>query len=338
MTGFSFAFAPLAQFSSITGSQLPVPIGRGRVATGATYYYELPKFKSQRLGLLHKDFLFPIYEQFDAPDGPTYNPRWYRLAQGFIHSGRIQRVDRASPVSPPLTNVPEGGRLGQVNVPYTQSYRWIRASGWHRLFRLYYGSVHWITAIDAGPGPGPWYRLTDDLLHAHHFVPAAHVRPISPGELSPISPDVPADDKHIEISLEAQTLTAYEGDRPVLQTKISSGIPSDGPSPNGIPTDTPPGRYRIQNKMPSRHMGDGELNPDPEAYELPGVPWVSIFQKDGIALHGTYWHDNFGRRMSHGCVNLSNQDALWLYRWTTPAAGPQDWYQQGRGGTLIDVK
>jgi hypothetical protein len=83
-------------------------------------------------------------------------------------------------------------------------------------------------------------------------------------------------------------------------------------------------------------MGDGTLTDDPEAYELPGVPWVCFFTKDGIAFHGTYWHDNFGSRMSSGCVNLRSADARWLYRWTTPAIYAGEWYTRGMG-TLVEI-
>jgi lipoprotein-anchoring transpeptidase ErfK/SrfK len=162
------------------------------------------------------------------------------------------------------------------------------------------------------------------------------MRPVEPAELAPISPEVPLEEKHIEISNSDQTLTAYEGDRAVLHTHVSTGIPSSGPTPNGIPTDTPNGHFRISVKLPSRHMGDGNLTDDVEAYELPGVPWVSFFHTTGVAMHGTYWHDNFGRMMSHGCVNMRNQDALWVYRWSMPAAGPEDWNSKG-SGTRIRV-
>jgi lipoprotein-anchoring transpeptidase ErfK/SrfK len=64
---------------------------------------------------------------------------------------------------------------------------------------------------------------------------------------------------------------------------------------------------------------------------------VSFFTKDGIAFHGTYWHDNFGRMMSHGCVNLRNADALWIYRWTTPVIAPHQWYARELG-TVVDIE
>jgi len=84
-------------------------------------------------------------------------------------------------------------------------------------------------------------------------------------------------------------------------------------------------------------MGDGNLTDDLDAYELPGVPWVSFFHAVGVGFHGTYWHDNFGSPMSHGCVNMRNADAKWIYRWTMPVIGYSDWYKKGQG-TLVKVE
>jgi lipoprotein-anchoring transpeptidase ErfK/SrfK len=83
-------------------------------------------------------------------------------------------------------------------------------------------------------------------------------------------------------------------------------------------------------------MGDGTLDSNIYAYELPGVPWNMFFVSTGVALHGAYWHDNFGYRMSAGCVNLRPKDAKWLYRWTTPMMEPGEWHRYERG-TRIDV-
>ena len=172
-----------------------------------------------------------------------------------MHSAYVQRVERRPPQRTPDRD-PEQGQLGEITVAYTQSVRRVGSQNWAKLYRLYYESVHWITGIEQGPDGSLWYELTDDLLHVRHFVPAAHVRPIHPDEISPISADVPPEEKRIEISLADQTLTAYEGSEMVLHTRVSTGIHIDNP-PNGIPTDTPRGRFFIQTKFPSRHMGDG---------------------------------------------------------------------------------
>jgi lipoprotein-anchoring transpeptidase ErfK/SrfK len=167
-------------------------------------------------------------------------------------------------------------------------------------------------------------------------VPAAHLRPLSWDEYRPIRQEVPAEEKRILVSTGDQELFAFEGDRQVYQAPVSSGVPSRGLSPNGIPTDTPIGKFYVSLKFPSRHMGDGNLTADLSAYELPGVPWVCIFHEFGVGFHGTFWHNNFGNRMSHGCVNLRNEDALWLYRWTTPIVPRSKWHKLGRG-TLVEV-
>ncbi|HHH83256.1 MAG TPA: L,D-transpeptidase, partial [Chloroflexi bacterium] len=97
----------------------------------------------------------------------------------------------------------------------------------------------------------------------------------------------------------------------------------------------PRGRFHIDMKMPLRHMGNGRLTPDPEAYELPGVPWVSYFTSTGVGFHGTYWHADFGRPMSHGCVNMRPEEAKWIFRWSAPISVPDTRLQSGRGTLVI---
>jgi lipoprotein-anchoring transpeptidase ErfK/SrfK len=190
--------------------------------------------------------------------------------------------------------------------------------------------------VDEGPDGGPWYGITSDRHGQIYHVPAEHLRLIPEEELAPISPNVPATEKRIEISIDQQVLTAFEGDEVVLKTKVATGLEQQGTPFNGIPTDTPLGGFRISRKMPVRHMGNGDLVSNLTNYELPGVPWVSYFVATGVALHGAYWHDNYGRRMSHGCVNMTPDDAKWIYRWTTPAGGSADWYVEG-SGTVVRV-
>lgn len=312
------------------------PVGIGRVTTQVIGLYKEPSLKSDRLRWLPRDKLVDIIYELDSPYGPAHNPRWYRLPGGYAYSAYIQRVEHSF-LNPPLTEIPEGGQLGEVTVPYSQSYHQHRSLGWQRAYRLYFGSVYWIThLLEEGPHGEPWYGLTDDRLRVVLYVPAAHLRPIPAKELTPISPEVPPEEKRLEISISDQRAIAYEGEREVFRAPVSSGLPSRGPSPNGIPTDTPHGNFRVSLKVPSRHMGDGNLTSSLDAYELPGVPWVTYFHAYGIGFHGTYWHDNFGARMSHGCVNMRNEDAKWIYRWTDPPIEHNEWYKLGRG-TKVSV-
>ncbi len=311
------------------------PIGKARVTTNAIYRYQEPDFQSKRLGMIRRDELVNIYQEIAPPTGPSYNPIWYQLSDCYVHSGYLQRVEAAYLNQAKPRYLPRGGRIGEITVPISQSYRWGRRDGWVPLYRLYYQSLHWVTDVEEGPDGQPWYQLTDDLLHIRYHIPVTHIRLLPLADFRPISPDVPQEDKRIEVSINDQRLCAFEGDLEVFRSKVSTGIHSSGPSPNGIPTDTPLGRFRVGSKMPCRHMGNGEITSDIDAYELIGVPWVTYFHETGVAFHGTYWHNNFGRRMSHGCVNMETAAANWLYRWTTPTANARDWYRRGLGTMVI---
>jgi lipoprotein-anchoring transpeptidase ErfK/SrfK len=154
------------------------------------------------------------------------------------------------------------------------------------------------------------------------------MRKIPTSELTPIHPSI--ENKLVEVSIAEQHLWAYEEGELILDTKISTGIPGMEP-PGGIPTATPRGDFYVFSKMPVRHMGDGQITADINAYELPGVPWVSYFHEWGVAFHGTYWHDNYGNEMSHGCVNMKPDEAKWLFRWLGPASDVHEIQTRGYG-------
>ena len=123
---------------------------------------------------------------------------------------------------------------------------------------------------------------------------------------------IPAGSKWVAVDLAAQTLTAYEGDTPVYATLVSSGKSKDGKR-------TLTGLYRVQHKLLYSDM-HGEPN-DP--YTVERVPYTQYFDRSE-GLHGTYWHDGFGARASHGCVNLSIADAKWIFDWSPPPL-PAEW-------------
>jgi len=117
---------------------------------------------------------------------------------------------------------------------------------------------------------------------------------------APAPQPAPVGGRWIDVNLSQQRLTAYEGQAPVFTTLISGGLP-------GTPTVV--GRFAIQTKLAAQTMsGPG--------YWLPNVPYVMYFYA-GYAIHGTYWHNNFGHPMSHGCVNVTTPDAAWLYGWAS---------------------
>lgn len=107
------------------------------------------------------------------------------------------------------------------------------------------------------------------------------------------------DNKYIIIDISRQKLYAYNGKLVVKSFYISSGTRIH---------PTPKGKFRIFAKTRSTLM-------DGVDYYLPNVQWVSWFRSGGYSIHGTYWHHNFGHRMSHGCINASNRNAKWIYQW-----------------------
>ncbi len=303
-----------------------------RVATTSVSVYSQPSDKSSITQTWYKDDLIHVYEEVTAEE-PKLNPIWYRVWGGYVWRARLQRVQTI--LNLPISSVPDGERvLMEVTVPFTQPWRHTKTYGWQPLnFRLYYQSVYWIEAIEDGPDGLPWYRVFDDLAGTYH-VNALHLRLIPPETLNPISPNIPWDGKRIEVNLTTQTLTAYENDQSVFETKIASGLQY------GNHTATPTGEFHVQDKMPSKHMGNGNLFAGADDYELPGVPWTSFFTDAGHAFHGTYWHENFGTPMSHGCVNMVTEDAKWIFRWTMPqtsATNMKSNYDIRGYGTTVNI-
>lgn len=307
--------------------------GIGRVTVEWIGLYSEPSFRAPRPHQLTRDSLLSLLARVTADEGPRHNPIWYSVPDGYVHSGHVQPV--AWQPMPAERHIPVAGALFEVSVPYTRTYRSPDPAS-DPLYRLYYRSTAWVTSSGSGEDGRVWYELLDDLLRIRYYVRGEHLRRIAPDEFTPISAEVPLQHKQISVDLRTQELFCYEFDRLIFRTRISSGIPDSRPRENGIPTITPSGRFFIELKMPSRHMGDGRITPDLEAYELPGVPWVSFFTATGIAFHGTYWHNDFGRPMSHGCINMDTQEALWLYRWTLPVVQPDEKHRIGRG-TPINI-
>ncbi len=141
----------------------------------------------------------------------------------------------------------------------------------------------------------------------------------------------PSGPKHIYVDLTNQTLTAYQGSTVVLQTYISSG--------KWHPT--PDGTFTIWIKLRSTRMTGGS---GADYYDLPNVQYVMYFynndipKSEGFALHGAYWHDNFGHTMSHGCVNMRNIDAQALYDWVEPTTiGNQTYATANDPGTQVTI-
>ena len=282
--------------------------------------HQEPDEESTILYQRYKDELVNVYGEIESETGPEYNPVWYRVWGGYVHRAYLQEVDYS--LNRVVDSIKEGRQLGEVTVPYTNSLLFSTLTGWEPVYRLYYQTTHWVTDIITGPDGEAWYQLEDELDRLNYAIPAKHMRILDDSEFTPISSDVPPGEKRIEISISRQELTAYEGDRVVLNTNIASGALTSQ-------KQTPVGEFRIQSTYPSKHMG-GTKRDDIDAYVLPGVPW-SCFFTEGIATHGTYWHNNYGTPQSSGCVNMRNHEAKWLFRWVTPVGESHDVYKTGFG-------
>jgi hypothetical protein len=172
-------------------------------------------------------------------------------------------------------------------------------------FRVRFEQVRVLEAAGASVrvGADEWMRLRDLARPA--------VAP-PPRELSH------GGERWVDVDLATQTLVAYEGARPVYATLVSTGR-----GPKGSESATPPGVHRIWVKILTSDMANVDPD-DPDAnYSLQEVPYVQFFDR-AVALHGTYWHRDFGRVHSHGCVNLAPIDARWLFDFTEPRL-PRGW-------------
>jgi lipoprotein-anchoring transpeptidase ErfK/SrfK len=138
--------------------------------------------------------------------------------------------------------------------------------------------------------------------------------------------------KWIDVSIKKQLLVAYEGRKPVFATLVSSGI--SGMADPATTHATVRGVYLIRSKHVSATMDGDEAT---DSYDLRDVPYIQYFF-ESYALHGAFWHDEFGKPRSHGCVNLAPADAAWLFEWTDPIV-PPEWHGavNAEGGTLVYI-
>ncbi len=326
------------QFSGLAGLGLALAPRPGRAAPGAAFGRALaddlaahrqPDFASPVIQRFALDDILPLADTIVA-DQPAWNPAWFELQTGgYIHSAALQPVDFT--LNEPVDGLPSWGRLAEVSVPYTDVYTAPQARG-KPAYRYYFQSVHWVDQLRFDAAPQGWYRIRDDRVEGQfYYALAQHLRLLPPRELEPISPEVPLRDKRLEVRVGEQLLIAYEYDRPVLITQISTGDEASDPR-----WRTPLGSFQTYYKRASRHMAGGDLAAD--GYDLPGVPWVCYITEQGHAFHGAYWHNAYGQPRSHGCINLRPDEARWLFRWTQPEVPLTNQHKYETYGTWVDIR
>jgi len=305
------------------------PIRLGRATDDSVPVYDRPSFSGQLKRMYFRDVLFNIDEVTFGDDLPVHNRVWYRVnGEGYAHSGKVQPV--ALTRNQPAAAIPAAGCLAEVSVPYTDSVVSLKNPG-AVAYRFYYGTVHWVRGVQTAPTGETWYTVHDDKFKKNYYARAEHLRLLTPADTAPISPEVGLENKRIEVWLQDQLVIAYEDGTPVMISKTATGgrfIDGD--------YSTPKGNYLTSRKRPSRHMASEDLAAA-NSYDLPGVPWVSYLTRSGISFHGTFWHNDFGKPRSHGCVNLPSQAAQWLYRWSLPSVPYEKQLLEAQTGTRVFI-
>lgn len=317
----------------------------GRVLVDGLELKLRPDPESKTLAMLPQDTVISWLRETVGPP-PLYQAvwRWLETDDGFLYSPQVQPV-HDNPMSP-ISNLPAtNGMWVEVAVPYVEMTLhnpparspWVRSVVERgKLPRLYYSQVIWVDEIKDDPEHGMLYRLNE--LYGTYgdifWAPGTAFRPLSEQEVSPISPEV--EDKKILVNNTLQTLSCFEGNTEVYFCPVSTGVPF---GPLGEPltrSSTPIGPHPIWRKLVSLHMSGGTTG---GGWDLAGVAWTTLFVGNGIAIHSTFWHNNFGVPMSRGCVNTRPEDARWIFRWTLPIVPyyPGDVTVGMPGGTRVEV-
>lgn len=303
-------------------------VTQGLMTFSGTPLYDAPTFGANKIHLFGKDQVVDVTGiEENGEEGNPFNTVWYRVNnEGYSYSGWVLPVETR--YQKPLFNIPNDGQVGEITVPFVDvkldPYVYAK-----RGYRLYYGSTHWVKkVVVTREEKSIWYQIYDSQLKKFFYVPSHDMRLVPNDELTLLSPEVPQEEKLIVVERKTQMVTAFEGEKLVFSNRCSSG--AEG-------TETPKGEFRTYHKGPSVHMtnqGDALEN----IYNLPGVPWCSFFTGLGHAFHGTYWHNDYGRPRSHGCVNLTSEQAKFIYRWTLPTVPPEADYVHLPGeGTRVQV-
>ena len=270
-----------------------------------------------------KGFFVAVDKQFG-----WNNRSWYKTTGGLVAP-----ADRMYVVKPPTTqgmDFPEGVKqLGFVTAAHASKYQFdsdqksVKADGPVARFTavgLTGASVTNKGTVYRQTSEGWWMKAVDGTV-------------TEPG---PRPPDLGPNEKWIDVNLTRKTMVALEGDKPVFGALISPGKKSKDKEKDH---STVQGTFRIREKHIAVTMdGDGRAASD-LPYSIEDVPYVEYFE-GSYALHGAFWHNNFGHEMSHGCVNLSPMDAKKIFFWSEPKL-PRGWHAvwstPENRGTLVVV-
>jgi lipoprotein-anchoring transpeptidase ErfK/SrfK len=326
----SLAFRPGPLHGIRQLPQFPVGDYLGRVAVTPNFYSTAlriqPDENAQTLRDVPQDEVVIWHREVIGTNvAGRLNRRWVQTPDGFIYTADLQPV-RNFP-NTPMTSLPAGtaGFWAEVTVPYVDlqlqtapiSPMVKYSLETNQPIRLYYGQVVWIDQIGAAGDGTIMYRVNEAApLHGYGYgdiflADGAAFRQLTNEDVAPINPETDPNLKRIVVDATPgrQILSCYEGNTEVYFCRISSGY--------GERFSTPTGDQAVSWKIMSIHMAANTSSDS--GYDTMAVPWPVFFNTNaGAAVHGTFWHNDFGTRRSHGCVNVTPEDAKWIFRWTTP--------------------
>lgn len=314
----------------------------GRVCVGKVDIKTEPDAEAPTVASLYEDAVVAWDHSVIGSHRYRINQTWAETPQGFIYAPYLQPVKNLP--NEAVLDLPESslgpGMWVEVTVPHVDIILanpparapWLKAADEPK---LYYSQILWVDEVRRDESGQVWYRVNERFGFGDIFWARAEAfRKIEADEMAPINPGV--GDKRVVVDVTEQTMSCFEGDREVYFCTVSTGAKFDA---QGNPVDewsTPVGGYQIWRKVVSLHMVGGTTG---GGYDLPGIGWTTLFVGNGVAIHSTFWHNDFGVPRSHGCVNAKPADAKWVFRWVEPVVpyDPGDVTVGMPGGTKIQV-
>jgi hypothetical protein len=295
--------------SPIASSFSELPYSYLRVGKdGAKIYASLESAfeKSDASSSLEAGYLFVSWTDRWDQEGEVV----YRTSSGgFIRGDNVSRIStpgfhglafRDTPKRPFGWIMQNGYAYASPGYDQPPTARW--------LYRYQVVEIYAVAEV----GDYEWYMVGPD-----EWIEQRHIAKVDP---DPTRPEGVEAEQWISINLFEQTLAVYENGQMVYATLVSSGLRGWW---------TRPGTFQVNKKLDRDHMR-GAFEPDrSDYYYLEDVPWVLYFDK-ARALHGAYWHNNFGYPQSHGCVNLAPTDAHWIFDWAQEGTWVHVWDPSGQ--------
>lgn len=271
----------------------------------STAIYEAPDTTSKQVTTWKAGIPISYYAEVD---GGAYkgSKRWYRVMTNpdrFISTWTVLGAATPGLQTPP--SLPMGGPLGWIGTVVSDVNVRTGPGAKHDILKTWPTGrrvlVYAEAEGEAYAGTTKWYQVAGPpeqsaFVHGSFVKKQADVLPVE---------NAPFTGRWIDINLAQQVVVAYMSAQPLFMAQTASGTKKD-------PTEE--GTHASWWRLLSQRM-QGENRFADDYYNLDAVPYIQYFHASGEAIHGCYWHDNFGQQMSHGCVNTSIVTSQWLLQW-----------------------